>query len=74
MFDKTGTLTHGIPRDARVSLFVKEHVCPFIKFLAIAGTAESSSEHPIASAIVKYCKEVSVIIRKFLETKVYLSY
>lgn len=57
VFDKTGTITHGVPRVARVSLFVKDRACSFIKFLAIAGTAETSSEHPIASAILKYVKE-----------------
>lgn len=59
VFDKTGTVTHGVPRVARVSMFVEEKVCGFIELLAIAGTAEGSSEHPIASAIVKYAKEVS---------------
>ena len=58
VFDKTGTVTHGVPRVARVSMFVEEKVCGFIELLAIAGTAENSSEHPIASAIVKYAKEV----------------
>ncbi|KAH9495243.1 ATPase Cu transporting protein 7A [Bulinus truncatus] len=57
VFDKTGTITHGVPRVARVSMFVKENSCSFIKFLAVAGTAETSSEHPIASAILKYVKE-----------------
>ncbi|XP_059152598.1 copper-transporting ATPase 1-like isoform X2 [Physella acuta] len=57
VFDKTGTITHGVPRVARVSMFVKESTFSFIKFLAIAGTAETGSEHPIASAILKYVKE-----------------
>ncbi|KAH9495204.1 ATPase Cu transporting protein 7A [Bulinus truncatus] len=57
VFDKTGTITHGVPRVARVSMFVKERDCSFVTFLAVAGTAETSSEHPIASAILKYVKE-----------------
>ncbi|XP_041357192.1 copper-transporting ATPase 1-like [Gigantopelta aegis] len=57
VFDKTGTVTHGIPRVSRVTMFVEEKDCSFASLLAIAGTAEASSEHPIASAIVKYAKE-----------------
>ncbi|WAQ98476.1 ATP7A-like protein [Mya arenaria] len=57
VFDKTGTVTHGVPRVARVAMFVEEKVFRFIELIAIAGTAEASSEHPIASAIVKYTKE-----------------
>ncbi|KAL3879471.1 hypothetical protein ACJMK2_031767 [Sinanodonta woodiana] len=57
VFDKTGTVTHGVPRVARVAMFVEDGICSFVKLIAIAGTAEASSEHPIASAIVKYAKE-----------------
>lgn len=62
VFDKTGTVTHGVPRVARVATFVQDSVCSFVQLLAIAGTAEASSEHPIASAIVKYAKEVIYLI------------
>lgn len=59
MFDKTGTITHGVPKVAKVSYFVDEKVISFVKFLAVIGTAEASSEHPLANAIVKYVKRVS---------------
>ena len=62
VFDKTGTVTHGVPKVARVSMFVADSVCSFVKMIAISGTAESSSEHPLASAIVKYAKDVSLLL------------
>ena len=51
-------MTHGVPRIARVKMFVDNTVCSLHKLLAIAGTAESSSEHPLATAVVKYVKKV----------------
>ncbi|XP_068235378.1 copper-transporting ATPase 1 isoform X2 [Palaemon carinicauda] len=57
VFDKTGTITHGTPTLAKMSLFVNETVCSMAQFLAIVGRAENNSEHPIASAISKFCRQ-----------------
>lgn len=60
VFDKTGTVTHGVPTVIKVLVLEDKTKLPLKTLLAIVGTAESSSEHPLASAIVKYCKEVSL--------------
>ncbi|XP_074110157.1 copper-transporting ATPase 1 isoform X2 [Cotesia typhae] len=57
VFDKTGTLTHGTPTVSRIGLFIDEKLFPIAKLLAIIGTAEINSEHPIASAIISFVKE-----------------
>lgn len=57
VFDKTGTVTHGIPRVTHIEL-VDKSSCTMNQLLALAGTAESFSEHPIASAIVHHAKQV----------------
>uniref|UniRef100_A0A286XEV6 Copper-transporting ATPase 2 n=1 Tax=Cavia porcellus TaxID=10141 RepID=A0A286XEV6_CAVPO len=57
MFDKTGTITHGVPRVMRVLLLVDMATLPLRKVLAVVGTAEASSEHPLGLAVTKYCKE-----------------
>ncbi|XP_059481574.1 copper-transporting ATPase 1 isoform X3 [Neocloeon triangulifer] len=58
VFDKTGTITYGKPMVAKINLFLKEHTLNLAHVLALLGTSEASSEHPIASAVVKYVKDV----------------
>ncbi|XP_042764499.1 copper-transporting ATPase 2 isoform X5 [Panthera leo] len=57
MFDKTGTITHGVPKVMRVLLLADVATLPLRKVLAVVGTAEASSEHPLGVAVTKYCKE-----------------
>uniref|UniRef100_A0A8C6Z869 P-type Cu(+) transporter n=1 Tax=Nothoprocta perdicaria TaxID=30464 RepID=A0A8C6Z869_NOTPE len=57
MFDKTGTITCGVPRVMRVLLLAETALLPLKKVLAVVGTAEASSEHPLGVAVTKYCKE-----------------
>ncbi|XP_078258995.1 copper-transporting ATPase 2-like isoform X3 [Rhinoraja longicauda] len=57
MFDKTGTITHGVPRVMRVLVLGNIAQLSLKTLLAVVGTAEASSEHPLGSAITKYCKE-----------------
>ena len=61
VFDKTGTITHGYPSVARLALV--QEILPdmsdsLLTLLAILGLAESSSEHPLAGAIVKFVESV----------------
>lgn len=60
MFDKTGTITNGVPRVTRVLVLWEMVRMPLRKILALVGTAEASSEHPLGMAVAKHCKEVRV--------------
>ncbi|XP_036947050.1 copper-transporting ATPase 2 [Acanthopagrus latus] len=57
MFDKTGTITNGVPRVTRVLVLWEVARMPLRKILALVGTAEASSEHPLGIAVAKHCKE-----------------
>ncbi|XP_039770862.1 copper-transporting ATPase 2 isoform X2 [Ornithorhynchus anatinus] len=57
MFDKTGTITYGVPKVLRILLLLDPAILPLKKVLAVVGTAEASSEHPLGLAVTKYCKE-----------------
>nr|XP_020474916.1 copper-transporting ATPase 1 [Monopterus albus]XP_020474917.1 copper-transporting ATPase 1 [Monopterus albus]XP_020474918.1 copper-transporting ATPase 1 [Monopterus albus] len=57
VFDKTGTITYGAPKVVQVKLVVEGNKMPRSRLLAIVGTAENNSEHPLGAAITKYCKQ-----------------
>ncbi|MEQ2250786.1 ATPase Cu transporting protein 7A [Ilyodon furcidens] len=57
VFDKTGTITHGAPKVVQVKMVVEGNKMPRSRLLAIVGTAENNSEHPLGAAITKYCKQ-----------------
>ncbi|XP_062383431.1 copper-transporting ATPase 2 [Sardina pilchardus] len=57
MFDKTGTITNGVPQVTRVLVLWDKARMPLRKVLAVVGTAEASSEHPLGLAVAKHCKQ-----------------
>uniref|UniRef100_A0AAY4BB81 P-type Cu(+) transporter n=1 Tax=Denticeps clupeoides TaxID=299321 RepID=A0AAY4BB81_9TELE len=57
VFDKTGTITYGAPKVVQVKILVEGNRMPRSRLLAILGTAENSSEHPLGAAITKFCKQ-----------------
>jgi Cu+-exporting ATPase len=58
VFDKTGTVTKGFPTVTNISLLTSNNAFNIGKVLIIIGIAELNSEHPIASAIVHYVRQV----------------
>ena len=60
VFDKTGTLTHGKPQVVATKIFADGIVLPWKELLAVAGTAEMNSEHPLGVALKDYVVDVSI--------------
>lgn len=58
MFDKTGTITNGVPKVTRVLVLWEMARLPLRKILALVGTAEASSEHPLGLAVAAHCRQV----------------
>jgi Cu+-exporting ATPase len=58
VFDKTGTLTHGKPVVTDVLVYGKTNES---ELLAITGSIEKSSEHPLAEAIYGYAKDKKAV-------------
>lgn len=58
MFDKTGTITNGVPKVTRVLVLWEMARLPLRNILAVVGTAEASSEHPLGLAVAAYCRQV----------------
>merc|ERR1719278_644857 len=54
VFDKTGTITHGKPSVAHLILLASESAIPLPRMISVIGAAESGSEHPLGTAIVKF--------------------
>ncbi|XP_054919511.1 copper-transporting ATPase 2-like isoform X2 [Dermacentor andersoni] len=57
-FDKTGTITKGKPVLVYAGLVTHVKALTLNALMAIVGTAEASSEHPIAKAITDYAKQL----------------
>ncbi|VDN07556.1 unnamed protein product [Thelazia callipaeda] len=57
VMDKTGTITEGRPRVIRVQTLIPETCLSLRKMFAIIGSAESNSDHPIATSIAHFVKE-----------------
>ena len=74
IFDKTGTLTYGKPQVIQFKLLealtssITDYTQVLQRALAVIGSAESGSEHPLGQAIVDYAKQVRLaeIMRRII--------
>lgn len=62
VLDKTGTITQGKPEVSSIRSFINKQ-----EFLKIAYTLEKNSEHILAEAVNKYCKEKNVELLEITE-------
>lgn len=60
VLDKTGTVTSGDPAVQKVAVLGKD--LSENEFLAIAASAESKSEHPLAKAVVSFAKQKGIAL------------
>jgi Cu+-exporting ATPase len=58
VFDKTGTITQGVPSVTKFCKFLTEKTFPLVDFLNLIASAENSSEHSLAKAVVNFSKRV----------------
>ncbi|GKV24636.1 hypothetical protein SLEP1_g34221 [Rubroshorea leprosula] len=63
IFDKTGTLTQGKAKVTTVKVFSEMDRGEFLRLIA---SAEASSEHPLAKAIVEYARHFHFFDENFL--------
>ncbi len=70
VFDKTGTITDGRPRVTTMWPAVGHNILDLPTILALVGTAETGSEHPLAKALVEFAKNALGVdnIRAKLDT------
>lgn len=61
VFDKTGTITEGRPRVVKVVPLLNPDQLSVAQLVAVAGAAESNSEHPIGNAVTSFAKNVSFV-------------
>ena len=61
ILDKTGTITAGKPTVTDVVTF---NQCDSTEVLKLAASLESSSEHPLAEAIINYAKNQNITLEK----------
>ncbi len=66
IFDKTGTITNGKPE---VTDFICFNGFSENESMALLGSAEIRSEHPLAMAVVEYCINNKVVFKECSEFK-----